>query len=76
MRITGRFFACVILLALSVPLMAQVQTGTIVGTVTDPSGAVIQKATVTVTQEHWGVPCHPNRREWSVFCTITATRHV
>jgi Carboxypeptidase regulatory-like domain len=54
MRITGSCFASVILLALSVPLMAQVPTGTIAGTVTDPSGAVIQKATVTVTNKNTG----------------------
>ena len=54
MRITGSFFACFILLALSVPLMAQVQTGTIVGTVTDPSGAVIAKAKITITNKDTG----------------------
>jgi hypothetical protein len=42
------------LLALAVPLMAQVPTGTIVGTVADQSGAVIQKATVTVTNKDTG----------------------
>jgi len=38
----------------TLPVMAQVQTGTIAGTVTDPSGAVIQKATVTVTNKNTG----------------------
>jgi hypothetical protein len=54
MRITGRLFAGVILLALSVPLMAQVPTGTIVGTVTDPSGAVIAKAKISITNKDTG----------------------
>src|SRR5215813_343772 len=53
-RITRQAFACVILLVVAIPLMAQVPTGTIVGTVTDPSGAVIQKATVTVTNKETG----------------------
>lgn len=38
----------------TLPVMAQVPTGTIAGTVTDPSGAVIQKATVTVTNKNTG----------------------
>ncbi len=67
MRITGSFFACVILLTLSVPLMAQVQTGTIVGTVTDPSGAVIQKATVTVTNKNTGASRVIQTEESGVF---------
>src|SRR6185295_12642561 len=39
---------------LAVPVGAQVPTGTIVGTVTDPSGAVIANATVTVTNKNTG----------------------
>ena len=54
MSITRHFFASVILLVLAVPLIAQAPTGTVVGTVTDPSGAVIQKATVTVTNKDTG----------------------
>ena len=38
----------------TLPVMAQVPTGTIAGTVTDPSGAVIQKATITVTNKDTG----------------------
>lgn len=38
----------------AVPVAAQVPTGTISGTVTDPSGAVIQKATVRVTNKNTG----------------------
>ena len=37
------------LLWLITPTMAQVSTGALVGTVTDPSGAVITEAEVTVT---------------------------
>src|ERR1700694_267231 len=33
------------------PLQAQVDTGSILGTITDPSGAVIGNATVTLTNE-------------------------
>ncbi len=39
---------------LGVPVSAQAPTGTIAGTITDPSGAVIQKATVTVTNKDTG----------------------
>jgi Carboxypeptidase regulatory-like domain len=35
-------------------VLAQVPTGTITGTITDPQGAVIQKATVTVTNKDTG----------------------
>src|SRR5262249_10902866 len=34
--------------------MAQVQTGTIVGTVTDPQGAVVVKAKVSITNKDTG----------------------
>ena len=38
-----------ICLAFSVPASAQFDTGTIAGSITDPSGAVIPQATVTIT---------------------------
>jgi hypothetical protein len=43
-----------LMLTLTAPLMAQVPTGTIAGTVTDPTGAIIPKATVTVTNKDTG----------------------
>jgi len=45
-----RVFAglCVLLIAVSAPVAAQVTTGTIVGTVTDESGAVLPGVTATV----------------------------
>jgi hypothetical protein len=48
--------SCVLslVLALSSTIVAQVPTGTIAGTITDPSGAVIQKASVTVTNKDTG----------------------
>src|SRR5581483_4798269 len=42
---------CVLALFLSFPLCAQVDTGTILGTVKDTSGAVIPRAEVTLTNE-------------------------
>ena len=41
-------FGCVLFLA-ALPLQAQLPTAKVVGTVTDPSGAVIAKAKVTLT---------------------------
>ena len=44
--------ACLVLMFLAVtPLHAQVDTGTILGTVTDASGAAIRGANVTLTNE-------------------------
>ena len=47
--------AAVILLALSAPIHAQVLYGSIVGTVEDPSGAVVPRATITLTSAETGV---------------------
>ncbi len=43
--------AVVMLLSLAVPSLAQVNTATIYGTVTDPSGGAVPQAAVTVTHE-------------------------
>src|SRR5262245_42466279 len=45
---------CVLVAILSVPLTAQVPTGTIAGTVTDQVGAVLPGAAVTVTNKGTG----------------------
>jgi hypothetical protein len=53
-RIVGQSFACLGLLAvLTAPgrLAAQLDRGEITGTVMDPSGAVVQKATITLTND-------------------------
>ncbi len=49
------------------PVMAQVPTGSIAGTVTDPSGAVIPKATVTVTNKNTGATRVIQTEESGVF---------
>jgi hypothetical protein len=52
----GRFSLVVaVILALSVPLVAQIQYGGITGTVTDPTGAVVPEADVTVSRVGGGV---------------------
>ena len=43
-------------MALAVPAFAQSILGTIRGTVTDPQGAVVPKATVLIVDETTGVP--------------------
>jgi hypothetical protein len=47
---------CVALLFVCVALQAQAPTGTILGTVTDSSGAVIPQATITITNKATGNP--------------------
>ena len=47
-------FLCLLVLAFSGSLIAQAPTGTIAGAVTDQSGAVLPKATVTVTNKDTG----------------------
>lgn len=55
MKITGFICACLFGLALSVPSFAQTPTGTITGTVTDSTGAVVAKAKITVTNPETGL---------------------
>ncbi|MCI0625787.1 MAG: carboxypeptidase-like regulatory domain-containing protein [Acidobacteria bacterium] len=49
------WFAILLLLLSAADLSAQTTTGTIVGTVTDPSGAVVAGVAVTVTNEETGL---------------------
>ena len=54
-----RLFKIVLVLtAAIVPLQTQAQTsnGTLVGSVVDPTGAVVQKATVTAISQQYGTP--------------------
>jgi len=50
----GRLSAFMVLMLLSAPASAQVDTGTILGTVKDQSGGVLPGATVTITHEGQG----------------------
>jgi hypothetical protein len=60
-RASIRSSVCVAVLALALPVMGQIGgSGTIKGTVIDPSGAVVPNATVTATNEATGVE---SRRE-------------
>jgi hypothetical protein len=52
---TIKVFLALVLLATGIPLTAQSVTGTITGSVTDPTGAVIPGATVKVTETATGV---------------------
>src|SRR3954462_8560545 len=52
------FFGVCVLLLIGFPAVAQVDRGTIVGTVTDPSGARISDAVVVITNRDTGEPLH------------------
>ena len=53
---TGAFFAVVLMLAMAPALLGQAVTATLTGTVTDPKGAVLPSATVTIVDENTGSP--------------------
>ena len=53
-RMIGLFLVCLAVLLVSQPARAQVFYGSIVGTVTDASGAVVQTATVAITNTQTG----------------------
>ena len=61
MRLRGWMVFCALYL-LAVTASAQNITGSIVGTVTDPSGAVVSKATVTITNTDTNVVSNRNNR--------------
>lgn len=46
-----RFFICMVVISISATLLAQTDTGRIIGTVADKSGAIVSGATVTVTSQ-------------------------
>src|SRR3954451_16931295 len=52
------FFGFCLLLLIGLPAVAQVDRGTIVGTVTDPGGARISDAVVVITNRDTGEPIH------------------
>lgn len=54
MKISRAICASLIWLTLAIPIMAQAPTGTIAGSITDQAGAVISKATITVTNKDTG----------------------
>ncbi|HEY7498593.1 MAG TPA: carboxypeptidase-like regulatory domain-containing protein, partial [Vicinamibacterales bacterium] len=58
-RVVRAIAGAIILLALAAPARAQLTTGTLLGTVKDPQGAVIPGATVTLTSETRGTTLPP-----------------
>ncbi len=55
MRVLARLACCVVMVAFGFKVQAQEVTGKIRGTVTDPTGAVVQAATVTAKQTETGL---------------------
>jgi len=49
-----KYLAILILAMLSLPFLAYAQNATIIGTITDPSGAVVPNVTITITQVETG----------------------
>ena len=60
-RVLG--LVCLLLVAAGAPAAAQVDTGTILGTIKDQSGGVLPGATVTVTHEGQGFSLSTVTRE-------------
>jgi hypothetical protein len=56
-----------LLLALAMPLAAQYDRGTITGTITDPSGAVIPRAQISATNMDTGVPTEAVTNEVGLY---------
>ena len=54
-RRTSILIVTLVLLVAAMPLLAQVSRGTVTGTVTDPSGAVLSGATVSITHGGTGI---------------------
>jgi hypothetical protein len=55
LKVTSALMLFVLVLAMSVAVYAQAPTGTISGTVTDESGAIIPNATITITAKGTGI---------------------
>lgn len=66
-RYLSLLFFAVAALCLAVPHSASAQTGTILGTVTDPTGAVVPKATVTATSVATGITVTTTTSSAGVF---------
>ena len=69
----GGLFAFAMSVLLSAPAGAQVDTGTILGTVKDQSGAVLPGATVTITHEGQALTLSTVTRENGTYTCLHAT---
>ena len=66
-RVGARALGALLLLLAGTPAAAQVDTGTILGTVKDQSGGVLPGATVTITHEGQGFALSTVTREDGTF---------
>ncbi len=69
--VCGRLLAVLLLLALAAPASAQVLYGSIVGTVTDQTDAVVPKATVTITNKATGLSRETTSDEAGRYSLLT-----